>query len=369
MDILQKVEPTLRALPAAIREKLIFGYSFGRSLVFTSQGLSLPLFEKLLAGTSTVRPGSPQDFRFLFGELLELLRKDAAWLAKGELPLEALEPESPFSFWPRFPRILWDGRRVALRRSKKKSKDLDGVPRVAKDALPEYYLRNFHFQTDGYLSKESAEIYEHQVEILFAGAAGAMRRLILPSLKVFSDQLQISSKAQDRPLRILELGCGTGPLTRLIRHLLPQSKITAVDLSSAYLSVASERMRDLDGISYIEANAGELPFLAESFDAVVSCYLFHELPEEERLRVLSEAQRVLRPGGYLGLIDSIQLCDRSEAEFQEALRRFPIDFHEPFYAHYVKTDLGRLVADSGFAEVETALGFFSKAVSARKSST
>ncbi len=43
--------------------------------------------------------------------------------------------------------------------------------------LPEYYGRNFHYQTEGYLSEESAELYEHQTEILFMGTLGLMRRL------------------------------------------------------------------------------------------------------------------------------------------------------------------------------------------------
>ena len=47
---------------------------------------------------------------------------------------------------------------------------------------PTYYLQNFHFQTGGWLTEESAKLYDTQVEILFGGAADAMRRIALGSL-------------------------------------------------------------------------------------------------------------------------------------------------------------------------------------------
>ena len=43
---------------------------------------------------------------------------------------------------------------------------------------PEYFLQHFHWQTDGYLSRKSAELYDYQVEALFAGTTDAMRRVL-----------------------------------------------------------------------------------------------------------------------------------------------------------------------------------------------
>ncbi|HWA30323.1 MAG TPA: hypothetical protein VG867_04470, partial [Rhizomicrobium sp.] len=67
---------------------------------------------------------------------------------------------------------------------------LRDIPRVVKrqqrhghddakgkgDGKPRYYRQNFHYQTDGYLSDDSAKIYDFQVEALFAGTAEPMRR-------------------------------------------------------------------------------------------------------------------------------------------------------------------------------------------------
>ena len=67
------------------------------------------------------------------------------------------------------------------RRRKQNYKDLP--KNIDNENYPNYYLRNFHHQTDGYLSDFSASIYDLQVEILFNGSADAMRRRIIKPLK------------------------------------------------------------------------------------------------------------------------------------------------------------------------------------------
>ena len=57
-------------------------------------------------------------------------------------------------------------------------RDRDGWNEIPFDSkmYPEYYLRNFHYQTDGWLSSDSAKVYEFQTETLFLGAQDAMQR-------------------------------------------------------------------------------------------------------------------------------------------------------------------------------------------------
>src|SRR3546814_4102614 len=69
---------------------------------------------------------------------------------------------------------------------------------------PRYYLQNFHFQSGGYLSEESARLYDYQVEVLFTGGAGAMRRhALVPLAEHFHNQ-------GIRETRLLDVACGTG---------------------------------------------------------------------------------------------------------------------------------------------------------------
>src|SRR5438445_653004 len=72
--------------------------------------------------------------------------------------------------------------------------------------LPRYYRQNFHFQSGGWLTDESAAIYDTQVEVLFTGAGDAMRRR---ALRPIAEWMQ--GRAQ-RTLRGLDVGCGTGRL-------------------------------------------------------------------------------------------------------------------------------------------------------------
>jgi hypothetical protein len=65
-----------------------------------------------------------------------------------------------------------------------------------------------------------------------------------------------------------------------------------------------------------------------------------------------------------GLVDSIQKEDTPD--FAWALEQFPVDFHEPFFKNYTQNPMEGLLLYRGFEEVTKDIGFFSKAVVARK---
>src|SRR5262245_53034335 len=69
---------------------------------------------------------------------------------------------------------------------------------------PDYYLQNFHFQSGGWLTDESADRYDTQVEVLFKGTANAMRRQALPPLA------EAFARRDQRRLQLIDIGCGTG---------------------------------------------------------------------------------------------------------------------------------------------------------------
>ena len=66
-----------------------------------------------------------------------------------------------------------------------RSGDFKDIPLVDKERFPPYYRRTFHWQTDGYFSEHSAEMYELGVELLFRGTADVMRRQIIPPITQF----------------------------------------------------------------------------------------------------------------------------------------------------------------------------------------
>jgi len=82
-----------------------------------------------------------------------------------------------------------------------------------------------------------------------------------------------------------------------------------------------------------------------------------------RQAVAAEIRRVLKPGGTLILVDSLQTGD--EPEYDALLDYFPYAFHEPYYASYVREDLDRLFSP-GFLRQMTVPAYFSKVVSWRR---
>jgi ubiquinone/menaquinone biosynthesis C-methylase UbiE len=280
----------------------------------------------------------------------KLFLKDAENIEIGIYPPQVLKTESLISHANRIPHLIWDGIGIVLRRNQKVTRKFKGKAKDLNAKTPEYYQRNFHYQTDGYLSEKSAELYEHQVEMLFAGTADAMRRLIIAPLKAHF------KNSDGEGLHFLELAAGTGRATRFLKLAFPKAQITLLDLSGPYLKLAQNRLSKFDGLSFVEDQAEELPFREQMFDAVFSVFLFHEIPIEIRKKVIEESRRVLKTKGFLGAVDSIQLGDIPEID--SVLLNFPNEFHEPFYPNYIRNPLEELLGEGYQSEV----GFLSKVV-------
>jgi ubiquinone/menaquinone biosynthesis C-methylase UbiE len=202
-----------------------------------------------------------------------------------------------------------------------------------KSDLPRYYRQNFHYQTDGYLSDRSAQIYDFQVEALFAGTAEAMRRrAYVPIAKYLEGR-------DPAKMRLLDIGAGTGRFLSFVKSVQPELNVTALDLSAPYLARAKRVLRGKRA-DFIEGAAEKIPLPDASIDIAVSIYLFHELPPKIRVAAAKEIARVLKPGGIFVLADTIQYGDAPQ--FDGLLDIFPSLLHEPYYATYAKTDLDKL---------------------------
>jgi demethylmenaquinone methyltransferase / 2-methoxy-6-polyprenyl-1,4-benzoquinol methylase len=101
------------------------------------------------------------------------------------------------------------------------------------------------------------------------------------------------------PRRILDLGCGTGELTRQLAHRFPDATVVGLDFTAAMLREAARRTRPADGSGprYGRGTVMRLPFDAASFDLVTSAFLVRNLVDLSA--AFREMRRVLRPGGGL----------------------------------------------------------------------
>jgi ubiquinone/menaquinone biosynthesis C-methylase UbiE len=338
-------------------EALALGLQTLRSQLFLVE--SLPLLWLQRPERSAGHPAPPSEaIEVTLQRLRQLLERDAAEIGRGVAPLSVLAPRDPIGHAARLLRILADSTEVAARRRTNKHREFGERSRRWLDELPAYYRRNFHHQTDGYLSERSADLYEHQVELLFRGGADAMRRLILSPLRShFGPQ-------EGRGLRFLELGAGTGAGTRAVAKAFPGARITCLDLSPPYLKHARKTLVDADRVDFVQGDASDLEFRGERFDAVYSIFLLHELPLTIRETVLEESFRVLKPGGFFGAVDSLQRGDDPQLDW--ALELFPREFHEPYYANYAANPVEILLRDAGFDSIASRTGFLSKVVSARR---
>ncbi len=310
------------------------------------------------AGRRLLKPMPKPDFPIgptpsraeLTADMRALFEREWRDIAAGLFPApRGLGPE-PAEFLRRSLLYFRDLPQVDARRHG--TLDDEMPPGTQADGLPDYYRQNFHFQSDGWLSDHSAALYDTQVEVLFTGAADAMRRRALAPIAVW-----LQGRSQ-RDARGLDVGCGTGRLLASLHGAWPGMKLTGIDLSVPYLEEARRLIGRTARVKLDEAAAEALPFDDASLDLVVSSFLLHELPEKIRAQVLAEMARVLKPDGLVVIVDSLQKGDRPE--WDGLLDLFPHYFHEPYYADYVTGSLEAWGADAGLAPGSSEHAFLSK---------
>lgn len=307
---------------------------------------------------ATYRPERPipsrqelfADLQGLFGRDAELVRDRLAAADAGE-PADGLADHIR-----RLTLMLRDVPDAVRRRTERDAATV--TPLAEATDVPDYFAQDFHFQKGGYLAEESARLYDVQVETLFYGSAAAMRR---SGLRPIGENV---AGRDQRRLHLLDVACGTGRLLREIRLVYPALNLTGLDLSPAYLDEARRHIGELRPARLLAANAEAIPLPDASQDIVTSSFLFHELPPEVRRRVAGEMARVLKPGGVLVFIDSLQMGDRPG--WDGLLEAFPHRFHEPYYRHYAIDDLDQVFTAAGLAAVGWWPAFLSKIMVRRK---
>jgi ubiquinone/menaquinone biosynthesis C-methylase UbiE len=144
------------------------------------------------------------------------------------------------------------------------------------------------------------------------------------------------------PGRTLDVGCGTGFLTRHLR-----GAATALDQSRRMLAIAGDR---LPAATLVQGEASDLPFPAGSFDRVFTSFVYGHLQEDERTAFLLEARRVAKE---LVVVDAAHAhCPtRPMAEWQKRVRGDGSSwqvYKRYFTADGLGTELGGEVLHDGY---------------------
>lgn len=176
----------------------------------------------------------------------------------------------------------------------------------------------------------------------------------------------VSRAAVQPQERVLEVAVGTAAAhARLGRRVGPRGLLVGVDLSPGMLAATRRRM---PAARLARAQAGQLPFAADTFDLLWSSYLLDLIPSEEMTPLLEEFRRVLRSGGRLVLVNLSK--NGARLTWWERVYRWTPSFLIPWvFGGCRPVEAEPFVRAAGFVEVEREYvpgGLPSEIITARK---
>lgn len=206
------------------------------------------------------------------------------------------------------------------------------------------------------MSKDAVQIFSE-----FASDYEASRRLMIEPFDLFYSTIVEALKLSSRPLeRVLDLGAGTGVLSRLVREQYPEAEIVLLDGSAEMLAQAAGTVGE-PSTSVVQDLRDPLPL--GGFDAIVSSMAIHHLPHPDQADLYQRAYAALGAGGIFvngevvggagpTTIDAYQhwhhhsVCSRggSHGDWEAYLKRQQADICAPLSSHL------QWLTDAGFAE-------------------
>jgi len=149
-------------------------------------------------------------------------------------------------------------------------------------------------QTEGVTLDHAAKVYDALAPLMTLGLERRYHRIVIQRLALRGNE------------QILDIGCGTGTLTRDIAAALGNktlSRCTGLDAAEQMIKAAQRKAAGIPNIRFDAAVAERLPYATGSFDAAVSTFFFHHVHFELKKKVLAETARVLKPGGRFIVVD------------------------------------------------------------------
>ncbi len=160
----------------------------------------------------------------------------------------------------------------------------------------------------------------------------------------------IAQAALKRGQEVLDLGCGTGTLSVLIKSARPEVVLTGCDADPSVLAKAeSKALARGISVKFDHAFSDALPYANEGFDRVFSTLMFHHLEPMGKVVTIGEILRVLKPGGEFHLADYGFPAGALQARLSGIVRL--IDGERTTASNF-RGELEGLIAEGGFSKVE-----------------
>jgi len=156
----------------------------------------------------------------------------------------------------------------------------------------------YKFGTPGRVLNYAAPVYEFLTNLFLLGYDKKTAKNIVSDLeKIFENTIATKKK-----IRILDIGCGTGAITRLLANNQYIEKIIGIDAAPKMIKLASQRKSNIT-ISFINTVSEYLPFKDNIFDCVINTMFLHHIPLNSKIQTFSEINRVLKKDGIIYTID------------------------------------------------------------------
>jgi ubiquinone/menaquinone biosynthesis C-methylase UbiE len=175
--------------------------------------------------------------------------------------------------------------------------------------------------------------------------------LFQPYAEDLAARLQVAKNGS-----VLELACGTGILTRVLRTQVPPTvKLTATDLNEPMFQHAAAKFGKEEAVQWLQADACSLPFGDQMFDAVVCQFGIMFVPD--KALATREAHRVLKPGGnfLFNVWDALEHNALGQLTHQTIVSYFdkdPPGFYEVPFGYHDQDEIERVLKKAGFQEIK-----------------
>jgi ubiquinone/menaquinone biosynthesis C-methylase UbiE len=212
-------------------------------------------------------------------------------------------------------------------------------------------------------NEESGENREHvmsEQDVDFSGSIPVNYDRYLGPMFFQPYAEDLAQRLQVRPDgSVLELACGTGILTRVLRsRLAPTVKLMATDLNEPMLRNAIGKFHVGELVQWQEVDATKLPFADATYDAVVCQFGLMFVPDKRA--AVRETYRVLKPGGSFlfnvwDAMEDNELAKIAHETIVSFFDRDPPNFYEVPFGYHDRGEIEKLMTQEGFRAIQISV--------------